>query len=202
MFSPDGTLISASAAPHCGNKGRTEGTKVFFSGKEDKHEHGVGFLVHKDIVNTVMGCRLVSSRLITIRLRAVPFNFTIVQTYSPTSDYDDNKIGEFCDQLQNVIDQTQKKDILVVQGDWNAKVGRDSCGNWQGICGPFCNDDTNETGLRLLDFAIFNDLVLANTFGHNKASRRCTWHSPNGQHHNQIDYMLCEEALPIRSEHC
>ena len=39
--------------------------KGFFSGKEDKHEHGVGFLVHKDIVNTVMGCRPVSSRLIT-----------------------------------------------------------------------------------------------------------------------------------------
>ena len=50
------------------------------------------------------------------------------------------------DQLQNVIDQTPKKDILVVKGDWNAKVGRDTCGNWQGICGPFCNDNTNERG--------------------------------------------------------
>ena len=40
-----------------------EGHNVLFSGKEDKHEHGVGFLVHKDIVNTVMGCRPVSSRL-------------------------------------------------------------------------------------------------------------------------------------------
>uniref|UniRef100_UPI003AF96A6D hypothetical protein n=1 Tax=Thiolapillus sp. TaxID=2017437 RepID=UPI003AF96A6D len=51
-----------------------KGHEVFFSGKEDKYEHGVGFLVHKDIVNTVMGCRPVSSRFITIRLRAVPFN--------------------------------------------------------------------------------------------------------------------------------
>ena len=51
-----------------------EGHKVFFSGKQDKNELGVGFLAHKDIVNTVMGCRTVSSRLITIRLRAVPFN--------------------------------------------------------------------------------------------------------------------------------
>ena len=78
------------------NFGKTtteEGHKVFFSGKEDKH--GVGFLVHKDIVNTVMGCRQVSSRLITIRLRAVPFNITIVQAYAPTSDYKDNKIEEF-----------------------------------------------------------------------------------------------------------
>ena len=41
-----------------------EGHKVFFSAKEDKHVHGVGFLVHKDIANTVMGCRPVSSRLI------------------------------------------------------------------------------------------------------------------------------------------
>ena len=64
-----------------------EGHKVFFSGKEDKHEHGVGFLVHKDIVNTLVGCSPVSSRLITIRLMAVPFNITIVQVYAPTSDY-------------------------------------------------------------------------------------------------------------------
>ena len=71
--------------------------------------------VHKDIVNTVMECRPVSSRLITIRLRAVPFNITIVQACAPTSDYDGNKIEELYDQLQNVIEQ-KPKDILVVQG--------------------------------------------------------------------------------------
>ena len=37
--------------------------------------------------------------------------------YSPTSDYDDNEIEELYDQLQNVIDQTPKKDILVLQGN-------------------------------------------------------------------------------------
>ena len=87
-------------------------------------------------MNTVMGCGPVSSRLITIRLRAVPFNITIVQVYTPVSDYDDNEIEDFCDQRHNVIDQIPKKDILVIQGHWNAKVGKDACGNWQGICGP------------------------------------------------------------------
>ena len=85
-----------------------EGHKVFFSGTEDKHEHGVRFLVHKDTVNTVMGCRPVS------------FNITIVQVYAPMSDHDENEIEEVYDHLQNIIDQTPKKDILVVQGDWNA----------------------------------------------------------------------------------
>ena len=103
-----------------------EGHKVFFSGKENKHEHGVGFLVHKFIVNTVMGCRPVSSRLIAICLRAAPFNITIVQVYTPMSDYDENEIEEFYDKLQNVIDLTLKRDILVVQGDWNAEVGKDA----------------------------------------------------------------------------
>ena len=53
--------------------------KVFFSGKKGKHKYGVGFLIHKDIVNTVMGCHPASSRLINIRLRAVPFSITIAQ---------------------------------------------------------------------------------------------------------------------------
>ena len=104
----------------------------------------------------------------------VSFNITIVQVYAPTSDYDGNEIEEFYEQLRNVIDQTPKKDILVVQRDWNAKVDKDTCGNWQCVCGPFCSDDTNERGLRLLEFATFNDLVLANIFGHHKASTKLT----------------------------
>ena len=122
------------------------------------------------IGTTVMGCHPVYSRLITICLRAVPFNITIVQAYAPTSDYDDNKIEEFYYQLQNVIDQTPKKNILVVQEDWNSIMGKDAYENWQGISGPFCNDDTNERGLRLVEFASFNTFVLANTFGYHKAS--------------------------------
>ena len=50
-----------------------DGHKVYFSGEEDRHEYGIGFLVHNDVVDTVLGCRPVSSRLISIRLRAAFF---------------------------------------------------------------------------------------------------------------------------------
>ena len=93
-------------------------------------------------MNTVIGCCPVSSTLITIRLRAAPFNITIVQAYAPTSVHDDNEIEEFYDLLQNVIDQTPKKNILVVQRSWNTKVGTDAHENWHGLYGPFCYDDT------------------------------------------------------------
>ena len=97
------------------NFGKTtteEGHTVFFSGKENEHQHGVGVHFHKGIVNTIMECRAVFRRLITIRLRAVPFNITVVQAHAPTSDYDVNEVEGIYDQLQNVIDQTPKKDML------------------------------------------------------------------------------------------
>ena len=65
-----------------------------------------------------------------------------------------------------------KKDILIVQGDWNAKVGTEATNDWAEHCGPSCNDTGNERGLRLLEFASHNDVVLANTLGKHKASRR------------------------------
>ena len=46
-----------------------------------------------------------------------------------------------------------------------------------------------------MEFATFNDCVLANTFDHHKASGRWTWHSPNGQHNRQIDHILVRERF-------
>ena len=50
-------------------------------------------------------------------------------------------------------------------------------------------------GLRLLEFATFNNLVLTKTLGPHKPSRRWTWHSPDGKHHNQIDYILVKKCF-------
>ena len=67
--------------------------------------------------------------------------------------------------------------------------------DWGEVCGLYCNVGTDERGLRLLAFATFNNLVLTNTLGPNKPSRRWTWHSPDGKHHNQIDYILVKKRF-------
>ena len=105
---------------HSGEIPTDGGHRVYFSGKEDKHKQGVSFLVHKEIVKNVIGCRPILSRLMTVRLRASPFNITIIQVYAPTSSYDDSEVDAVYRQLQSLVDQTPKQDILVVQGDWNA----------------------------------------------------------------------------------
>ena len=142
-----------------------------------------------------MGCRPVSSPLITIHLKASPFNIIIIQAYAPTNDYDDDDIEDFYDQLQEVIDKAPKKDILLVQGDWNAKIGEDASKDWKGTCGQNCNPETNERGLRLIQFAGYNNLKVANTAGAHKPSRSWTWHSPGGDHHNQIKSIMVKRRF-------
>ena len=112
-----------------------------------------------------------------------------------TTDYDEDDVEDFYDQLQEVIDQAPKKDILVVQGDWNAKIGEDANKNWKGTCGQYCKPETHERGLRLLEFASYNNLKVANTFGTHKPSRRWTWHSPGGDYRNQIDYIMIKRRF-------
>ena len=133
-----------------------------------------GRMVHKDIVNSVIGCHPVSSRLITVRLRANPFNITIIQVYALTSSYDDTEVDEFYRELQSLVDQMPKQATLVVQGDWNAKVGEDAQEDCREICGPFCNPETIDRGLKFIDFATYNNFVLANTLGNRNPSRRWT----------------------------
>ena len=107
------------------------------------------------MVSPVLRFRSVSSRLISDRLRAAPFNITIIQVYAKTSGHDDNEVEQFYQQLQKIIDQTHtKKDILIVQGNWNAKVWKDAQAVWGDIGGAYCKAETNERGLRLLEFAL------------------------------------------------
>ena len=86
----------------------------------------------------------------TVRLRASPFNITIIQVYAPTSSYDDSEVDEFYRELQSLVDQTPKQDIQVEQDDWNAKVGEDAQEDGGEVCEPLYNTETNNRGLKHL----------------------------------------------------
>ena len=51
----------------------------------------------------------------------------------------------------------------------------------------------NEAGQRLIEFCQENALVIANIFFQQHKRRLYTWTSPDGQHQNQIDYILCSQ---------
>ena len=86
------------------------------------------------------------------------------------------------------LELTPKKDVLFIIGDWNAKVRSQET---PGVTGKFGLGIQNEGGQRLIEFCEENALVIANTLFQQHKRRLYTWTSPDGQHWNQIDYILC-----------
>ena len=85
-----------------------------------------------------------------------------------------------------------------MQGDLNAKIEsnvRFLNEEWAECAGRFGIEVRNDRGQRLLEFAGKHRLVAANTLFPHKKSRCTTWHSPNGEVHNQIDYILTPQRF-------
>ena len=89
--------------------------------------------------------------------------------------------------LQDLLELTPKKDVLFIIGDRNAKVGSQET---PGTTGKFGLGVQNESGQRLKEFCQENALVIANTLFQQHKRRLYTWTSPDGQHRNQVDYIL------------
>ena len=58
-----------------------------------------------------------------------------------------------------------------------------------------CNPEINQRGFRFPEFPSLNNLKVVNTLGPNKPSTRWTWHSPGGDYHNQIDYIMVKRRF-------
>ena len=91
---------------------------------------------------------------------------------------------------QDILELTSKKDVLFIIGDWNAKVGSQET---PGVTGKFGLGLQNEAGQRLIEFCQDHALVIANIVFQQHKRRLYTWTSPDGQHWNQIDYILCSQ---------
>ena len=61
--------------------------------------------------------------MIYVRFQGKPFNITVIQVYAPTSKAEEAEVERFCEDLQDLLELTPKKDVLFIIGDWNAKVG-------------------------------------------------------------------------------
>ena len=152
-------------------------------------------MVNKRVWNAVLGCNLKSNRMISVHFQGKPFNITVIQVYAPTSNAEEAEVERLYEDLQDLLELTPKKDVLFIIGDWNAKVGSQET---PGVTGQFGLGIWNEAGQKLIEFCQENALVIANTLFQQHKRRLYTWKSPDGQHWNQIDYILCsqnEEAL-------
>ena len=78
----------------------------------------------------------------------------------PTSNAEEAEVERFCEDPQDLLELTPKKDVLFNMGDCNAKVGSQEI---PGVTGKFGLGVQNEAGQKLIEFCQENALVIANT---------------------------------------
>ena len=126
----------------------------------------------------------------SVHFQGKSFNITVIQVYAPTTNAEEAEVEWFYDDLQDFLELTSPKDVLFITRDWNAKVGSQEI---PGVTGKFGLGVQNEAGQRLIEFSQENALVITNTLFQQHKRRLYTWTSPDGQHQNQIDYILCSQ---------
>ena len=142
-------------------------------------------MVSKRVRNAVLGCNLKNDRMISVRFQGKPFNITVIQVYAPTSNAEEAE--RLYEDLQDLLELTPPKMCPFHYSGLECKCrkSRNSWSNRQ--IWPW------STRKRLIEFCQENALVIANTLFQQHKRRLYTWTSPDCQHQNQIDYILCSQ---------
>ena len=61
--------------------------------------------------------------MMSVLFQGKPFNITVIQVYAPTSNAEEADVGQFYEDLQDLLELTPLKNVLFIIVDWNAKVG-------------------------------------------------------------------------------
>ncbi|KAJ4426527.1 hypothetical protein ANN_27341 [Periplaneta americana] len=185
----------------------TKNENVFlYSGvsEENTHRDGVRLLMTKASYKCLIDWHPVSKRIMTARSKAKIRNITIAQCYAPTENSELRKKIEFYSSLRDTIKQISQKDIVILMGDFNAKVGDENEGV-KHIVGIHGVGERNDNGNMFVELYADRDLIIGGTWFPHKRHHKVTWVSSDQQTENQIDHFAIKRSwrkslLDVRSK--
>ena len=127
--------------------------------------------------------KIISERICCLRLKAKRFSCTQMslrqQTNKPKKKKNGRDKEEFYNLLEQNIKQIARSDIKIILGDFNAKVGKESIYK-PTIGNESLHNETNNNGIKMIQFAISNGLNISTTFSR-KDIHKETWYSAGQQ---------------------
>ena len=169
------------------------GELLLYSGHEESdapHTQGVGFMLSRQAQRALIGWEAHGPRIITssFRTKKKYIKLNIIQCYAPTNDGEEEDKNQFYSRLQKILEMYPEKDITVLMGDINAKIGPDNTG-YEKVMGTHALGEMNENGERFADLCALNNLVIGGSIFPHKRIHKSTWVSPDGVTENQIDHV-------------
>ncbi len=161
------------------------------------HTQGVGFMLSRQAQRALIGWEAHGSRIITasFRTKQKKVNLNVIQCYAPTNDsYEEDK-DEFYNRLQKIVETLRARDIVILMGDFNAKVGPNNTG-YEQVMGIHGLGVMNDNGERFAELCAINNLVIGggSVFPH-KRIHKSTCVSPDGVTENQIDHICISKKF-------
>ena len=114
---------------------------------------------------------------------------SLIVAYAPTDVADEEDKDRFYSSLQSVLDKTPRHDVLLMLGDFNARVGNNNT-NRERVMGRHGIGEITDNGERLVGICEENNLIIGGTLFQHKNIHKLTWTSPDGQSQNQIDHIV------------
>ena len=139
-----------------GQTNQASGETIIYSRPERQHVQGVELLMTPE---ALIVWEPVSARKLSARFQSKGRNINIIQCYAPTNATEEVEKEEFYSTLQATIDKSHRRDLKILLGDLNAKVGSDNTYK-EFIMGNHGIGDINENGALFTDVCDFNDLVI------------------------------------------
>ena len=161
---------------------------IYYCGQESLRRNGIPIIVNKRVPKCSTWMQSQKWQNDIFCFQGKPFSIRVIPVFALTSNAEEAEVEWFYEDLQDLLELTPKKDVLFTTGDWHTKVGNQEI---PGVTGKFGLGVRNEAGQRLIEFCQENGLVIANTLLQQHKRRLYTWTSPDGQHWNQIDSILC-----------
>jgi len=163
---------------------------LFYSGpKERTGRYGTGFIINAKMRKSFLSFGPLSDRLCKLILRGKFRNIALISIYAPTEDSPDAIKYEFYDQLSQECEKARKYDILILLGDFNAKIGRENI--IAKVAEKYTlHEVTSENRKRLGQLAARNNMIIKSTCFEHKAIHKGTWMCPGTDVVNQIDHVI------------
>ena len=86
---------------------------IYYSGQESLRRNGGDFIA-KGVQNAVLGYNLKNDRMICFQGK--PFNITVMQVYTPTTNAEEAEVEWLYEDLQDLLERTPKKMSFSSQG--------------------------------------------------------------------------------------
>ena len=182
-----------------GKRRLATGEIILYSGHEEEdapHTEGVAFMLNKDAQKALIGWEAKGSRLITATFKTSQkkINMNLILGYAPTNNSPDESKNDFYEQLETVLNSLNDKDVNILSGDFNAKVGSENDG-YEDCMGKHGLGAMNENGERFADTCALYNFVIGGTVFPHRDIHKGTWVSPDHITVNQIDHVCINKKF-------